>query len=582
MGSGFGDIEGLAFGPDGALYASDFNGDRIWRIAQQPPAWTTNNLPPGLVAWWQGENNFLDSIGTNHGTATGPVGFTPGRFGLGMTFGGTNGEVVIPYATNLDVPATGFTVEFWMRAGKDQPQTISSIVDKDHSARDGTGWEVSCWRDTGRLSFGIGDGSSFPLATNLTDVLDNQFHHVAFAWDRTNWLIYVNGRLENSVTKPTVANNTRPLRFGYHWEDDAPVPMRFFRGQIDDVRIYHRALSATEIARIALGMPGANGFWGTKTHDPLSAPPTTLFWFDENGENYRELPRMTLNAADIEADGLAMSPNGELFAFQVNSGGGSRLLWIAPDTAAATVIGPVLPNRNIRGAAFTLSGRLLVYDFALKELLEVSPLTGQQLGASVPLSTNFNSAASDGDLTQILDGTLVFANNELLYQLNPLTGALTQFYRDTNPLPDGYVPFCCGIACVPGSEPANKLFGYEASERDSVYHYLPSSNYVRTLLYNNVVPSYNAGRGDLAGLPAAQVELLSIASNGSTVTLDTVCRGGAWAEIVFTDDLSAPNWQTVADTAGWVPYTPGSIATQMVWTNLSGNVSNRFFRVLVR
>ena len=33
MGSGFGDIVGLTFGPEGALYASDFNGDRVWRIA---------------------------------------------------------------------------------------------------------------------------------------------------------------------------------------------------------------------------------------------------------------------------------------------------------------------------------------------------------------------------------------------------------------------------------------------------------------------------------------------------------------------------------------------------------------------
>ena len=62
---------------------------------------------------------------------------------------------------------------------------------------------------------GIGDGATFPLCTNFTDVLDNQFHHVAFAWDRTNWLIYVNGVLENSLYRPVVANNSRPLRFGF-------------------------------------------------------------------------------------------------------------------------------------------------------------------------------------------------------------------------------------------------------------------------------------------------------------------------------------------------------------------------------
>lgn len=56
-----------------------------------------------------------------------------------------------------------------------------------------------------------------------------------------------------------------------------------FAGRIDDGRIYNRALTATEIRRLALSLPGANGFWGLKTHDPASQPPTTLFWFDEHG-----------------------------------------------------------------------------------------------------------------------------------------------------------------------------------------------------------------------------------------------------------------------------------------------------------
>ena len=543
--------------------------------------WTTNTLPSGLVAWWQAESNYLDSFGTNHGTQAGGVEFAPARLGLGFAFSGTNQNVSIAHAEELNVPLTGFTVEFWMKAGKDQPESASSIVDKDHSAADSTGWEVSCWRDTGRLSFGIGDGNSFPLCTNQTDVLDDQFHHVAFAWDKTNWLIYVNGSLESSLYRPAVANNARPLRFGFHWNEATQIPGRHFKGLLDDVRIYGRALAAGEIKRLALGMPGANGFWGLKTHDPTSQAPTTMFWFDEDGANYRELPRVTLGGLEIEADGLAMSPRGELFSFQVNAGGGSRLLSLNPSTAAATAIGPALTGRNIRGATFTLSGRLLAFDYALRELLEVNPTTGEQVGVAVALSTNLDATTTAGDLTQMPDGSLLFAYHEFLYQLNPRTGTLTQVHRDTAPLPDGYIPYCCGIACVPGSEPANKLFSYEASEKDSVYSYLPSSNFARTLLLNNVVPSYNAGRGDLAGLPAAQVELLNFGLSGTNFTLSTVCRGGVWAEVVFTDDLGTPNWQPAPGTAGWAPYTPGTIATPMTWTNLPAKVSQRFFRVRV-
>jgi hypothetical protein len=49
--------------------------------------------------------------------------------------------------------------------------------------------------------------------------------------------------------------------------------------------------------------------------------------------------------------------------------------------------------------------------------------------------------------------------------------------------------------------------------------------------------------------------------------------------IEYSDNLGTNHWQTVSGTAGWVPQTPGSIATPMTWTNLPAGVSNRFFRV---
>ena len=108
---------------------------------------------------------------------------------------------------------------------------------------------------------------------------------------------------------------------------------------------------------------------------------------------------------------------------------------------------------------------------------------------------------------------------------------------------------------------------------------LSAAGFARTLLINDVVPAYNAGRGDLAALPAARVELLNFTVTGTNATLQTVCRGGAWAEVVSTDDLGVPNWQVVPGTAGWVPYTPGTIATPM---NLPANVPHRFFHARVQ
>lgn len=550
-------------------------------MAQQ---WSTNTLPSGLVAWWSGEGNALDSAGQNHGALRGGVSFPGGLRGQCFRFDGASGYIDVSNTPSLDFVAGDFTISGWLRFASltTGPQEVFHKVvgtvpnDQTYFLEKDDGLALRFMvRD------GAGNQNDFSVAAPL--VTGVWYHVCAVRAGNTN-RIYLNGSmLGEQVAGNQVNTGTGgAARIGRIEINGVPNLTRFFSGDMDDLCLFNRALTATEIARLALSLPGANGFWGLKTHDPTSQPPTTLFWFDENGTGYRELPRVKLAGADIEADGLAMSPRGELFAFQVNTGGGSRLLSLDPSTAVATAIGPVLTGRNIRGATFTLSGRLLAFDYALRELLEINPATGLQIGAAVALSTNLNANTTAGDLTQMPDSSLLFAYHEFLYRLDPRTGTLTQLHEDNVPFPDGYIPYCCGIACVPGSSPVDKLFGYEASEADSVYCYLPSTNFARTLLVNNVVPSYNAGRGDLAGLPAAQVELLGIEHGETGVTLRTVCRGGLWAEVIFTDDLSAPNWQPVPGTAGWVPYTPGAIATPMTWTKLPTNAPHRLFRVRVK
>ena len=319
--------------------------------------------------------------------------------------------------------------------------------------------------------------------------------------------------------------------------------------------------------------------WGIKTHDPTSQAPTTLFRFGEGGAGYAEIGRVKVAGADIEADGLALSPTGALLAFQMNVGGGSRLISINQTSAVATVIGPVLANRDLRGAAFLLSGKLIAFDRTATELVAIDPATGASFGQPVPVKGLLAGAGSSGDLTTTPGGALVFAQAAEVYSLNPRTGVATLVFQDTNSLPDGYLPYCCGVACSPLAAPENTIFGYEASIDDDVHQYLPASGFARTLLLRNVVPSYNAGRGDLAALPASRVELLEFRISGGGATLATVCRAGLWAWVEFTDDLTSSNWQGVPDTKTLIPYSNGSIATAQTWTNLPASAQNRFFRV---
>src|SRR4051812_19737328 len=61
--------------------------------------------PPGLISWWRGEGNGLDSQGMNHGTVQGGGGFTNAMVRRGFLFSG-GGDDYLSLPPNLfPVPA---------------------------------------------------------------------------------------------------------------------------------------------------------------------------------------------------------------------------------------------------------------------------------------------------------------------------------------------------------------------------------------------------------------------------------------------------------------------------------------------
>jgi hypothetical protein len=71
----------------------------------------------------------------------------------------------------------------------------------------------------------------------------NSWTHLAVTYDGAGLKLYVNGTLASS--KPLLGNiltSTGPLRFGGNsiWSE-------WFKGSLDEIRIYNRALTATEV-----------------------------------------------------------------------------------------------------------------------------------------------------------------------------------------------------------------------------------------------------------------------------------------------------------------------------------------------
>ncbi len=209
------------------------------------------------VAGWQfsegGGTTTADSVGSHTGTLVGAV-RTIGVEKTGVLFDGVDDRVVFPHAADLNFgPSNDFTVSVWIKAPASQinpvfPRTV--VLEKWN----GVGAYPYAIRlnnqlsgsDAGKIRAARFDGNANPSVQSVTAINDNTWHHVAFVRQAGLLKLYVDGVLEASApdTTTSVTTNSSPLYLGYR--DAAPVS---FKGALDDVSVFGRALTAAEIAK---------------------------------------------------------------------------------------------------------------------------------------------------------------------------------------------------------------------------------------------------------------------------------------------------------------------------------------------
>jgi len=223
--------------------------------------------PQDIVAYWKFNEGSgvvaYDSVDGNHGTIQDAT-WTTGQVGGALSFDGINDGVTIPHGSNLD-PTTQLTVDFWMKAPPDQPGGGGSlpsqpgpvvlVIDKSHGWIDSTGWAFQINIDEGYIFFVVGRGGygagDFPTVVAQEYILDNQWHHVAGTFDvdgiRSKICIYIDGVLSSELTELPfqIAQNTRAINMAFSWGKGTPT--RFYKGSIDEVGMYNRALTLEEI-----------------------------------------------------------------------------------------------------------------------------------------------------------------------------------------------------------------------------------------------------------------------------------------------------------------------------------------------
>lgn len=205
---------------------------------------TVTRSVPGLVAAYGFNETSGTSVtdasgfGSNGTLGSGVTRTASGRFGAGLEFSGS-GAVTIPNAPSLQL-TSGMTLEAWVR-----PTVVpNGWVDVIYKGNDNYYLMSSTDRNMAPAVGGIFDGGPGTTKTFGTTALPpNTWTHLAGTYDGSTIRLYVNGTLVSSVARTgSLLTQTNPLSIG----GDA-IYGQFFRGTIDEVRIYNRALTAAQI-----------------------------------------------------------------------------------------------------------------------------------------------------------------------------------------------------------------------------------------------------------------------------------------------------------------------------------------------
>jgi len=218
------------------------------------------NMPMGLVGWWQFDEatsgtcpgaSIVDSSGNgNTGTCISSPTWTTGAIASdpingAMNFNGVNTRVDTA-AGALNITGSVISISAWIYPTSFGGSSKGRIVDNENSTTNGYIFDIDNANWSGSLDFGI-LGSTAMCGTGSGKISLNTWSHVAIVYNN-GCTFYINGTVSTLAQQQTgsITSSSLALSIGGRSADNT----RNFQGAIDDVRIYNRALSASEISQL--------------------------------------------------------------------------------------------------------------------------------------------------------------------------------------------------------------------------------------------------------------------------------------------------------------------------------------------
>lgn len=205
--------------------------------------------PAGIVAWWTANNHSRDVVGGHDGVLVGGAGYVPGSVRRGFRLFGAPSYVEVPDSDDWNLSDREFTIEFWVMWNTVR-DSIIGLPDTIFIGNDESGGEHNKWffaRGGGVLNFHVNSPSLGPIffcQTPFTPVA-GVWYHLVLTRQGSTFKVYANGELLLTEQRELIIPDANaPLTFGQ------AEGLGFIDGILDEMTLYHRALSHNEIQMI--------------------------------------------------------------------------------------------------------------------------------------------------------------------------------------------------------------------------------------------------------------------------------------------------------------------------------------------
>jgi hypothetical protein len=222
-----------------ALVAWTANG-QLARLANTSPAATGGGdvVLSGLCQWWkcdEASGDMADSSGNGHWLTNNNITFVAGKWGNAAVFNGSSSWGKAANLTNLN--AGDISISVWCYPSN---FTVPHIICHQWNSR---GPMLDIYNETSSGSWEVGSGATIDSPTGFTS---NTWMHIVVTatGSPVQLAMWTNGVVAKTGSKTrTDCVGTEVFKLGGQTDGS----LNYWRGMLDDIRIYNRVLSSNEI-----------------------------------------------------------------------------------------------------------------------------------------------------------------------------------------------------------------------------------------------------------------------------------------------------------------------------------------------